>query len=157
LKKLKNKNMFNITKKDNSNISPEKLSLSEDKDLKIEDYPVYTMKRDLENANDPKYATYAFETLPQKHSLPTRPSEIPPVSEKQKTSPFLDSNRENIAQNIVPNLPEPKKIEENSGKLNWGKLMIITIVIFIILLSGAGGYYYWINNNSDISILIYVF
>jgi hypothetical protein len=118
--------MFENIKTENSSIPVQ------DKDYKIEDVPIYTMKKDLENAGNPDYKNAAGNAAVQ----PASP-DSPRISlEKQKNSPFLSQSK------------PPKKEGAPLGEkkeANWQKLILIGVFVFMLLTFGTGGYYFWIT------------
>lgn len=90
---------------------------------------VHTMKSDIEDSRNP---------LPETGYLPPKPGIAKQeITEKQKTSPFLNPKNEDI--------PMPSEIESKSGSTT--KTVILSgIVVFIILILAFGGYYYWLTS-----------
>lgn len=124
--------MFNLKKMFGNTKTENNLIPTQDKDYKAEDVPIYTMKKDLENAVNPDYKSVAGSAAVQ----PTSP-DLPQISlEKQKNSPFLSQNKP-LGKEAAP-LGEKKET-------NWQKLILIGVFVFILLTFGAGGYYFWIT------------
>lgn len=121
------------------------------KDQKTENIVIHTMKKDLQNINNPQYFN-APDNID--FSEPTKPPLSPATPDsKQRTSPFLSQNvrqetglapaisSENRQKNISP-APMPHTPS------SWGKLILITCIIFLLFAAGAGGYYFWMNKKS---------
>jgi hypothetical protein len=128
--------------------------------------PVHLMKNDLAEIKNPQ------KDLPKQspESL-IMPSNL---SEKQKTSPFLniDTSRK-IQENEPKTAPEPfpplpskefaqeiKKTEPLRPTENFAlnKIVVMLILFFLLLIVGVGGYYFWIiraanqtNNQTTIN------
>ncbi|HPN96358.1 MAG TPA: hypothetical protein PLK35_01190 [Candidatus Moranbacteria bacterium] len=117
------------------------INLSENKDVKVSDISVHTMKKDLENINNPEY--FVDSPLPKKEA-PVATIQI--SSEKQGTSPFLSQESKKIAEN--KEVTVKKKSADHHG-LNWGKISMIAVSIFIIFMAAGGGYYYWLTRQNS--------
>lgn len=88
-------------------------NLSQDKDLKIEDIPIHTMAKDLKEIEHPSKPAVQKES-----SEPVNPVKL---TEKQKTSPFLNPNpepkpAEAVAKISIETLKTPSKPEAQPQK-----------------------------------------
>lgn len=132
------------------------MNLDHERDFKVEDVPIYTMAKDLENPSTSIAEERSSQILfknPDKENKSV-------LSEKQKTSPFLEQSPVASPANsptppLATNLPrrsgntetEITMASSNNPKTKWGKIIMIAVTIFVILISGAGGYYFWITKQ----------
>lgn len=137
--------MFNDSQNNFSdqNQTPDgKLNFNQERDLKLEDIPIHTMKNDLENANNPNYLNSGEIAFSEKQSQPI------PVS-RQQTSPFLNPSSAPIQEKPVAtgasSQNKPTVSTQPASPSKIGKIITTAIIIFIVLLSGFGGYYFWIT------------
>lgn len=132
-----------------------KTNLSQNKDLKIEDFPIHTMKKDLQEIDNP-----AKGQEPENLSAPqvTPAKEI--SSEARKTSPFLSKfsaenskpRRQSEPPSSLPVQPEissrrpafeSQEVSEEHKPVQLIKLLNISLAISVILLVIGGIYYLW--------------
>lgn len=125
--------LSSLPEKESEN-SQKSLNFSQDKDYKMETIPVFSMKKDLENINNPEYAN-SFHHASETADTTRKNAEI--LSEKEKQSPFL-------SQKAYREIPS----EKMQNKTNWQLLILLSIFIFLFLASGAIIYYYWITKSS---------
>jgi len=121
-----------LSEKENEN-NQKNLNLSQDKDYIVENIPVFSMKKDLENIDNPSYTNHSAAEI---SDTAQKNSEV--LSEKEKKSPFLSQP---AYQDI--------SVEKTQKKTNWQLLILLSIFIFLFLASGAIIYYYSITKNSD--------
>ncbi|HLN19346.1 MAG TPA: hypothetical protein VK255_04215, partial [Patescibacteria group bacterium] len=108
--------------------------------------PIHTMKKDLENINNPG-SVEEDGSLDPPHE--PKQSFLQTPQSQPRTSPFLSQD----TQREVSNIPVP--IDERvSDELtphspsNWGKLIFVACLIFLLFAVATGGYYYWMNKKN---------
>ncbi len=127
--------------------------LSQSKDLKIDDIPIHTMAKDLEEIKNPT----KFRSEEKKHETKSSASEN--LTEKQKTSPFLMPVEEPVKQPSTPektaHLEKKKTIADKkiksapidkpgeTGSNKSLKIVSATVIVLVILIIGTGGYYFF--------------
>ena len=142
--------------------------LTQKNDLKIEDLPIHTMKKDLWAIDNPALAQAEEEKNSSKISAKAV-SLKETLTEKQKTSPFLRSewqtetpaiikpvsgplSDKSIEQENKSSLPKPTDLEEKElfGKEKtdakspfFRRLTTLSLTTIIILATIYGGYYFW--------------
>lgn len=139
-----------------------------------EKMPVFNMKKDLENADNPNYISeYNSSTSISAAPLSTTgqiqgkitPQPSPFIEDKKRTSPFLSQENNNILPEnnkpaleikanpkeikINPQEPFPADIDQEKS-LNWGKVIVISVIVFVSLAAGFGGYFFWMNKQSTL-------
>jgi hypothetical protein len=168
--------MFTSTSNSSSNQDQKKLNLDQEKDLLIEDFPIHTMKKDLENVNNPEYmatigATESNFAVTGKIEKNHQEKEQA-LNDKQRTSPFLSQEgktqinqvqrEEKIETNNptidstkikINHLSEPalQKNTSSSSSSSWSKIMTVSIIIFAVLSAAFGGYYFWTTRQQEAS------
>lgn len=146
-------------------------NFSQAKDLKIEEMPIRTMAQDLyevEHPNEKKYSE-PEKTIPKQE-----------LTEKQKTSPFLNmpektqpennfyksqsqikdnpqSKPENITQQtahiatkINSNTPSDVHYTEKQQDTSKGGVLALILAVIILLVTGAGVYYFLVLNPASL-------
>lgn len=156
--------MFESTKKPVLTIESgtDKLNLDQEKDLIVENVPVRTMKKDIENINNPEYfSSLASANLkPVTKGSPEKIMSSPnDVNARQRTSPFFSQENKDL-QKPFPLKDSPKtknNVPEGATnhplpRTNWPKIITVAIIIFAVFASAFAGYYFWMtrNNNSEI-------
>jgi hypothetical protein len=132
------------TSSPSENREEEKIKLSQEI---IENLPIFTMKSDLADANNPK-----SKNIPVSPSVEQARAQIktPQAPEKQSSSPFLNQGASTANTTVEKRTAVP--VQQAKKEPNWEKLILAGIVCFLLLAFGAGGYYYWIskkNNQSE--------
>jgi hypothetical protein len=129
-----------------------KLTFSHE-DQKMENVMIHTMKKDLENINNPEYFSNSVDK--NERIEPATPTFSPGQPDtKQRTSPFLSQNirKEDTIRPISP--PDNGPVNVNTTPptphtpSSWGKLILLACVIFLLFAAAAGGYYFWMNKKS---------
>ncbi len=113
--------------------------------------PIRTMEKDLKDIKNSNFSKNEF--IPNEESAAKREVFQSSLSEKQKTSPFMNSSPastpveiRNNPSRIVPPIEKDIVIEaekESESSSGFGKIFGY-IALFAILLAGAGGAYYFI-------------
>ncbi len=117
-------------------------NLSQNKDLKLEDFPIHTMQKDLADLAAPPSPR---ENSRQETSVPS-PSSTPfsNLNDTQKSSPFLT----HLQKDTLPHpsfQPVPNEINETlyeEQPAPHGKTLNILLVILLLILFIGGGYYF---------------
>lgn len=114
-----------------------KQNFSQAKDFKIEDIPINTMAKDLQEIERP---TAKIPVQPS----PMRITPIQNLTDKQKSSPFLNSapKLESTPKPTPPPIEKNPLISKDAPSATKGTTFIIIGVILLIAISGIGIYYY---------------
>jgi len=146
---FQNKSVFG--KQNETNIQHQ--DLSQASDLKIENIPIHTMAKDIQEIEHPTAKINVSEESPARIVANQN------LTEKQKSSPFFNpaapvataQPQQTSARSAVNPIPDQKIEQIQKEKftqtkidnpLNKGRLITIAITIFIILIVGAGVYYF---------------
>lgn len=127
------------------------INLTQEKDYKLEDIPIFTMKKDLKSADNPEYKS-SIENSTLRVGANSFQENARPFPEKQTTSPFLTQavpEKKEIAPKSQVQFQSkiPPKADFNKDT-KWKKLLFAGISIFFVLVLAAGGYYFWITQQS---------
>ncbi|MDP1833812.1 MAG: hypothetical protein Q8L11_02675 [Candidatus Moranbacteria bacterium] len=124
-------------------VNVQQQNFSQDKDLKIEDVPIHTMAQDLYEIEHPNEKKDIAQEIPVKTVIAQS------LTEKQKTSPFLNPIKETTPEKITPQAktetaPELFKIDsqKNTEPASKNGALAILASILILTIVGAGVYYF---------------
>lgn len=128
--------------------SPSYQDLSQEKNYTIEDVPIHTMEKDIQEIENPTMKNVFY---PEKPAYKT-PS--PELNDRQKSSPFLNQTEKPLIANearaksnpdysqinkaIQPKLDAAPQIKYSSGS----KTFLIATILLIMISIGAGAYYF---------------
>jgi hypothetical protein len=134
--------------------SPSYQDLSQEKNYTIEDVPIHTMEKDLQEIENPTMKNVFY---PEKPAYKT-PS--PELNDRQKSSPFLSQAEKPMIANepraksnpdysqinkaIQPKLDAVPQIKYSSGS----KTFLIVIILLIMISIGAGAYYFIVTRQT---------
>lgn len=141
-----------------------KTNLNQDKNLKIEDFPIHTMKKDLQDIADP---AQPLKSASAESLSPPAPPKQEALNEVQKTSPFLQkltaqeepSRPKSQPPSSLPIRPEAalssstnpikefQNIIQPSQPVRLGKILNIATIAAVILLVLGGAYYAWSTDS----------
>lgn len=138
-------------------------NFSQEKDFKIEDVPIHTMSQDIYNIEHPNER---IADIPEAHAKNITNNQ--PLTEKQKTSPFLIPTPVRVLENPQPqqinnlpisntsaiqdqriqteNLNVPQINEKNATNNN--SLLTVIIITIILIIAGVGIYYFLMARQS---------
>ncbi|MDZ4385395.1 MAG: hypothetical protein U0944_03165 [Candidatus Moranbacteria bacterium] len=137
-------------------VNVQQQNFSQDKDLKIEDVPIHTMAQDLYEIEHPN------EKKDIAQEIPLKTVAVQNLTEKQKTSPFLNPITETVPEKTLPRTktettaekiapqaktetaPELFKIDsqKNTEPASKNGALAILASILILTIVGAGVYYF---------------
>ncbi|MDP1884071.1 MAG: hypothetical protein Q8L10_01765 [Candidatus Moranbacteria bacterium] len=121
-------------------------NFSQDKDLKIEDIPIHTMAQDI-------YAIEHPDEKREEDAVTERSAKavvVQNLTEKQKTSPFLNPVTEIAPEKITSPLKteaatEPAPQEDTPSASKNGTLAILASILILVII--GGGVYYFLSTQ----------
>ncbi len=117
---------------------------SQNEVINVNDLPIRTMESDLENPNLPNDFVPERKMAQETFS----PNQKPQMTEKQKTSPFLNTGNNLSGDPKITETEKNESPETENHPLNFSKMSIIAIIVFILIVSGFSGYYFLATRNS---------
>lgn len=152
-----------------------KTILSQANDLPIEDIPIHSLKKDLEEIKHPELAKSEVET-------PATILSREKLSATQKTSPFLDfapekgapsggftapkntpadshdsriafsETKPELKMNEKENIPTDEK--KPATHINYGRVFTLIIIFLIVAILAGGGYYFWSTRQKPAEVSV---
>ena len=139
-------------------------TLSQDKDAKIDTPPILTMNQDLAAIENPALARKEEEL---EKSLPVQQPAQQSLTEKQKTSPFLNSfsearpatqavaPQEDLSAPTMPRSENiPVRIDRAKNSIDPTKILFIAGVALVILILGIGVYYFIATRSKTSEVIV---